>query len=1765
MSIKVRPSPSHRVVLSEPLGPKYIPTGSRRWLYAIGGVGYVAVSLALGGYCLTMMHPYLENDFVWASFTSAHIDTVLANTFNLNLPLLPTPLDLLDPSSSVAFADTPGVQMGYPRLIMYQELTTLDAAVNGLRNLDVTSVNTMVSQYCWVDFKKRWAMAHTTNRQMRCRDQYSTNAAVYMEAVFRNIDYNAWVASTQGFFMQLIGNGVTESADGPDFLAYMEQHQMVDAASEVSVWTEHGLVEFVLQYANMYQIGLREDIQITNALGLARPLRIKTIASTNRGTLWTTDYMYASLAADLHLIFNVSLVQNASNFFSYMGDDLLEQLFVCTPLTPLFQVVHDQIGPLVTIDVQWVPIPVELSIVVNRFRTLILEALTTDSSVGASLAAIGAYAMRPTPLQWQNSSLLFYGGNPTCGFSVGLSFVQESFGFDDACASQTPLSIRWSPFESLFASAMAPASIDVACQLVPLTEFASCQQLSAATASARALLPSLSRLQVPITVQTLPLAVMQFVGTNGTIALETQRLLEPSFAFWGWTAVYEWALNKREVVSFEGDAGRVMLMSYAAPPQPLPTHSIDSSFGIYLWYCSAIVSIALFGIGTLVVGYWMYLRTPDCPWFFFNRITSSTWLNRSLLLVRGLSAVVCLASAIVVPTATPLGVRFENAPRSLFASFLLAGEVTWLTYVLHETLHPLTGALTVVYAPWSSALVWLVLVCLDVATPVTIKTSTNRTCFSRNMDQMIYCSSGHVTIGSWQRTVVQLAVVALGIAGTYIVVWRRRRLMHGGVNDPEPSLLLTSAAAAFLHPNELAPGAATNAVVAAMCGILYLPRMGFFDTNLWMPLPADACSLADRTLHLDRVGPVSDHGVSPTVACFERSAARSSSNKFRARVSFVTILGGIGYTIVSLFSNVAFLAVAQSFLANDYGWSAFNSTGMHAFLANTFNSQLLMATHQTLDFSNAAYADITRLYNATVTPITWSANAPRRELVDPGVPLESIVRGLRDMDPCKLPWLATQYCWLDFNRVWSMASTAARQRRCAAKAENGAVYLEAPLRNVNNWATWRWCWGQSYDTAIVASLRSSHQGLVWLAAVESNTNSIEQETAHWLAQGVHRFELQWQNYKTMGMTDTFTITSALGFTTPLTLVRSAGSYHVLQQTSMRMYWTLASDLWAVVTNTTLASGHSLVASSPRFAFGNVSTEALLFQNLTLLAPLSPGLLVLRSALGPFGAVDMRVVECPATLKALYEDFTQRLHTLLISNEDAQSMFYSIPPKPRVCAVPPYFLSDMSLMANGGNLMCGNDVPDEPAFLGMLSGFGAFSTCHALFLEATAPSTASLVFAVVGLNATHSPIVKGNGPDICVIDQCSGASCVVDFNTTLAFFDGFASAFVPLYTAAVAAATDVLALSIHTIQYYTAMSDNDTKLYQINLLEPMEPFWTFYGWCYLYEWLTGVREVVTFEGDNGVISALTLGAQPISASPDPAEISVSFSTIFLGCTFYITWLLICVAGVVTVYFVGHKGNVEGNNLYEINRIVGHVWAGRTFLMIRSVTAIWILNTAPLLLEQVGQVTHLISPQRPWYQTVLAASEVTWLVYALNDVLSCLTQQHTAYYAYKSSLGTWVVVVVWSFLSPLTYTASLDRSCAFVDMDFELVCTSAAIGIGSTKGVGGVVGIAVGSVLFWSTLERLRHPGRPQLQVRSLLLNAQSLYMLDFANWTLNGKYFLDKTSAVLAGLLSIQYKDNLYILDIKTWRVFAVTPATPVELLDEASFERLHWAIPLSQI
>ncbi|EQC34869.1 hypothetical protein SDRG_07670 [Saprolegnia diclina VS20] len=1747
-----------------PIAPR-----AHRAYYDAVGILYVLSSVGLSFYCVLVMDPYLASDYFWPNFHALNVSTLVSEIFNVQLALLPmnaTALSvaLMMPVAAVVDTHTACAAPSYPRKLLYERLTGLVDAITGLRRLDADKVASMATLYCWVDLNRRWELAHTRARQSRCERTDFENAAVVLEAVLRNIPLSDWLEVTQNRFAVHVADPIARTPRGAAWVAQLKNHEWLSIDDEVDVWQSHGLFRFTLQYTNRIQLGLQESILIENALGTATWLEVKALAAATRVPLWTSTYMSMCLANDFDAIgANQSLVRGTFNYFGDVDSTQIEVFDVGYPLSKLFQVMHDQVGPLANIDLKWIAPPSSLVTHLATWRVALLEHLHANAT--SAMATIGAMTLAPTPQQWEDPSFVFYGGNPMCGFGEPLMFVQNAFGFDDACSSQTPFNVPLNAFNGLFAWSALRGEVGAPCALEPSYARATCYAtLSLVNATYHELppLPEVGASTLAAT-QALNLSLMQFVGDiNGSaIRIEELRLLDADIAFHGWVMVYDWLFHEREAISFQGDVRSLNLLShvYTCLASPRAT-TLSLTWANYLRLCAYVCSGTLALVGGLSLSLFAVLRPQHCHWFLFNRITSAVWLNRGILGLRSLVATLCLATASVDVHTDGGLLHFVSAPRSAIASTALAAETTWITYLLHDLLQPLAGSSR--YAPFSSHLAWLLIATLDVASPIDVTASVHRSCYMVNMDEMIYCTSGLVSIGALPRT---MTIVSINVASV-LVCFGLGSLLLAPEPPPTigvPNLLLPPALLAFAPPNTLrcpTGGLSLDRTSASMAGLFAFETSAhrwLFDIKLWLLFENGGFALQP-----------SQSAVVLPDACF-RHARRASLQRQASvlglhrrqhpRLSNVVLALGFVYLVLSLAGNVLYLDVATTYLANDYGWANFNSSGTRTFLANLFNQQLLVTTSGNLELDAASSGDLDRVYNESVSSIVWSETLARRELYRRDVPLVSIVQGLRDMSPCNMPWMFTQYCWLDFAREWELASTSKRQARCfASQTSNGAAYLEAPLRNLNNWAVFYDCWGESFAFGIANDLASTSRGQAWLLRTTANTDSIADEVAFWRASQIEYFSLQWQNFKTVGLLDSLSIVTALGWTFPLSLSASMGSMHLTQQTSRKMYWGFASDLWAVGCNATAVVGGSLLASSARFAFANRTSESLLVSNHTLPTPLTMGLGLLQATLGPFNAIDMEYVEVPARLRAIYGALSSLVTELVMSNLTLQAAYWALPVAPSMSGVPLALLASPNVTTHGGNLLCGDDQPTYTLSYGLDCFFGVQNMCHASFFDSLKPSPRQLLFATLAYTQVFP---TQSFQLVCDLDMYKRSVCADNYHTIQTFLreTGIDAQLGPHLLAAVA---DIRSLHIRIVQYLRFQPMAPLQLYQQPLL-PLndDPGWHFYGWSYVFDWMAGLRDVVSFQGDDGQVTTISSRSSPLTMAPVPGEIPETLSFLFQWCVRYITMVFIALAALLVVSGIHERGHIEGLNLLELNRIVGHVWVGRFFLVIRSITAFWLLNTSTLQLVQVGSGTRFVSPPLPWYKTVLAGAETTWFVYVLNDMWSCVTLQYTTAYAYKSALVAWAVAAIWNTLSPQAHVATLARRCRYIDMDLQLTCESGVVQIGDANrlAIGFLIGLS--SVVLCYGLERLWSPHLPPREVPTTLLNASSYYMLDFSDWVVHDEFYLDKTSALMAGILALERNGHLHILDVKSWRYFHVR----LSAASSGKHERIRRAIPLSRL
>ncbi|CAK4122178.1 unnamed protein product, partial [Aphanomyces euteiches] len=91
----------------------------------------------------------------------------------------------------------------------------LDVAITTIRANSLYENIFTISGHCWVDFDRRFEMAHTAKRQLRCALRQNDNAAVYLEALLRNVITVDLTQSAYGLQMnQIILTAVATTPEG---------------------------------------------------------------------------------------------------------------------------------------------------------------------------------------------------------------------------------------------------------------------------------------------------------------------------------------------------------------------------------------------------------------------------------------------------------------------------------------------------------------------------------------------------------------------------------------------------------------------------------------------------------------------------------------------------------------------------------------------------------------------------------------------------------------------------------------------------------------------------------------------------------------------------------------------------------------------------------------------------------------------------------------------------------------------------------------------------------------------------------------------------------------------------------------------------------------------------------------------------------------------------------------------------------------------------------------------------------------------------------------------------------------------------------------------------------------------------------------------------------------------------------------------------------------------------------------------------------------
>ncbi|KAF0690483.1 Aste57867_18139 [Aphanomyces stellatus] len=579
--------------------------------------------------------------------------------------------------------------------------------------------------------------------------------------------------------------------------------------------------------------------------------------------------------------------------------------------------------------------------------------------------------------------------------------------------------------------------------------------------------------------------------------------------------------------------------------------------------------------------------------------------------------------------------------------------------------------------------------------------------------------------------------------------------------------------------------------------------------------------------------------------------------------------------------------------------------------------------------------------------------------------------------------------------------------------------------------------------------------------------------------------------------------------------------------------------------------------------------SLMVQNVTLASPLAEAFQLVEFLVGPLGSIDMKAIPCPASVKQLVASGLDVLRTSLVSTPEASTAYSNLSANSfdNLTPIPKAFASQAGWYEYGGNILC--------------DGFGGYNFSKGWMM---------LTSRVYPCDQAVTALLRPTKDVVLLAGIATGFPQAIDATTSVAdacrylfpqgddvrdayFLD--AAMFLQTYirphdkvflaSLAAVAFDDASAAQASMMQYINRVPTLPLLRVHYHVLNATEPGFLFWGWMFILEWALGNREVVSFQGDAGSIHLVTEFAQTTAADVQPRDLPTVLAVYMRVMLLYVTSAMLAIAVLVVVYVFSCRGFVEGSNLSTLNRVAGIVWVGRPLLLLRSLTALCLLSTATLELTFRSPGVSLFQvPQVPWYKTVLSAGEATWLVYIVNDICLVWTKQYTKMYASCSSLLVWVLVAILTVVWPVEHCAMMtaSTSCEIDHMDFQLVCHSGAIVIGTATRLHLLLGLVCSSNVVcyvasrWYVDPGRLHPAKLTYHP-SLLLSAGSQYFYDAKLWAHKGLYHLDPASALMNGLVTLRWRHSVYVVDVKIWRSFAIP-------LDDSIYlpKHLTMAVPL---
>ncbi|KAF0684941.1 Aste57867_23098 [Aphanomyces stellatus] len=1779
--MRVQPSDVQQPTLTPHHGRN--PASPQRKLVALLGCVYLAATMASSMWYLSMLNPSFANDLWWVNYTTRGHQALVIDLFNSMLTTQSTgAIDILAPRWTMAktYDDrepTTDIYPTYPRRLVLNELTTVEFAVANLRELSAHWSVYMSTQYCWVDLDREFEIAHTDARQQRCVDRYRGNGAVYMETVLRAQEWNTFQATyggDSGPFTVAIQTWLEQVPRGQQWLATTSTaRETTTLAQEAAYWRAANISYFQLQWQNNMQSGVSESSAIVNALGLAYDVTLKKMSLTKQS--WTSVAMNWMVVNDLYQMqwFNASLIRSANNSFLQLPATIEDMLGLADNqgnYIDQLDALRTAVGPFLAVDMFVVAVPNALVRLYETFHTVV----GAKPALYDAIDAMAATTIFPTPRRWSNSNVLYYGGNPMCLYGEPLPYIQDTFGFGDTCNSQLPLRVTIETKSGLFAALVMRNDGSALCNLQ--STFATCLDYIQAIANLSQTLASstfVSTLVPPAmdAIARLRVGIMQFTsninGSNWTVLHQPILDGDDGWDFVGWVVLFDWVQGKREVVSFEGDVTSLALISTAESAVRFPSNADTVTSATRLVYYVVAYTTLVLGILALscvVIAIQLGFQLNSTNLFWFNRIVGSIWIGRPLLFARGMTSLVVLSTTRLTLAERSGQTRFESPRRSPFATMVLAGEATWLVYVVQDALTVLMQRSTKTYGPWSCLVTWTMLVVLECMSPVCPQLSLHRHCTAKNMDLTVKCSSGVLAIGDIQRLhviCILFGSVTVGIAIMDCIIKRFKLVAPRGDCRNRHLLGVGDHFIEF----ECARGDHTrwhlDAVACLMAGIVPMGWRGTkytFDIKLWVLDQDNTHTKASTKSFLFHVERLKATNLTIPDTCIPSKPQLPLQRHF-------TPLVGVMYTIASIVGSVSYLQVSQLNLDNDLFWASFNSTGVHTFVGNWLNMQLTLGVRNMTLQLNTNWINRDGANTGSTGVINAPSNYGARMLYSELNALEDTIIGLRNTDGCAAPWIFTQYCFVDFNQRWEMANSAVRQLRCQHMTTNGAVFMETVLRNIP-FREFTACWGRAFEPSIASELRKTSFGQDWITSATSELKgTVNDEVALWISLRINRFETQWQNFKRIGLTNQYAVRNAFGTLYPYAIQIQHTSFRLNDQTTFKMYWGPANDFYAVGRNSSGMGGSSLIRSSPDFAFANTTPFTVLALNGTFKLPLSSVFTIVTSAVGPFGSVDMSFVPCPEEASAAVRKLMQVVRSVLFDGNGAAQFAYATISNPLSNMAPvPKAWTDINFITLGSSLLCPEIqfAAGYPVSSGLLQFLSWQESCSSIALSAILETSVEfMLVSAIMANLTES--TTDAIAHTCRQNPSNVDSCNLFLNQTVDFV---ATYMVPQLNdfSPYVATTAIQALKVEFVQFGQLDAISPLQLYRINVLDPTEIGFTYFAWNFLVEWALGYREAVAFEGDHGTLTVLTNFLTSVALEVTGAETATAMAFYLRHTVMSITGAMIVLALVALLYIVVSRGRVEIWNLFLLERVGALVWCGRPLLFLRSLTAIVLLSTSTLHLVFSGNISYFDVTSTPWYTTLLAANEVTWMVAIVNDIAMAVTRDYTPYYATLNSILVWLVTLTLSFLLPISHSLTIAKQCQIVQVDFQVSCDCGQLTLGHLSRLATVVCVVTCcNALCYAATRCI--VGRPApATVQSIFVHAGARYLFTTATWVCRDVYYMDRMSAALNGILTFRWGDKIHGFDVKLWCIFRV--AAPADVLipaNHALAPAAQYALPLS--